>query len=179
MFLIPFIAILTFFVGFFLYKHYIVKISRSQILKKAQNEIPIIREELKQHSQLFAHLKATDQDKLFEYIVIFIHEKKWGHNFAQGQKSYEALKACLPLIKKETNFYPQLKIIEKERSLRQWIGLHEKQFSVEIGKDFLHEFKGNFSVNAEEYFIDPAELKRHSPQLYLYLNHYFKLYSEF
>jgi hypothetical protein len=149
MFLIPFILVFALLIGFFLYKHYKVEIDRALILRKRKNELPLFKKEVSELSHLFNQLNPSQLQQLFHTSLIFLYEKKWSSNLSFKEKCQESLKACLPLYRKKSNFYPKIKKIEKKRELKQWLDLHEPQFAVEMGKDQLLKFKGEFSKYAE------------------------------
>jgi len=173
MFLLPFVILFALLIAFFLYKHYKVEIDRARLLKKEKDQIPFIQDSAKELSQLLITLTGSEQQKLYKYCVIFIHEKKWSNNISQQQRAQEAIKACLPIFRKKTNFYPQLHEIDSTRTFQQWLNLHRRQFEIELGKDQLLHFNNNFAQKSEEYFISPQKLNEESKQIFDLLHRYY------
>lgn len=171
MFLLPFIIFFALLIGFFLYKHYRVEIDRFLLIKKHRNTIPELKKSLANSSKLYSNLTEEEQVKLFETIIIFKSEKKWDSNlFSEDQIIKESLKACLPIFRKPTNFYPQIKTIDTSRTFREWLSIQEKQFQVEAGKDQLFKFKGEFTNLSEEYFQNKPQLQTKRPELFRLLD---------
>ncbi len=173
MFLLPFLILFALLIAFFLYKHYKVEIDRARLLKKEKDQIPFIQDSAKGLSELLVTLTEPELQKLYEFCVIFIHEKKWNKNISQTQRAQEAIKACLPIFRKKTNFYPQLDGIESTRTFQQWLDLHRRQFEIELGKDQLLHFNNNFAQKSEEYFLSPQQLRDENKQIFDLLHRYY------
>lgn len=162
MIIIPFIAFLAAIIVYLLYKNYKLEYKRSAIRNKHMDEAL----ELHQLAQktgpevvnLYENLSDQEKTILFEKAIVFIYEKQWSADFSQEDKVSEAIKACLPLIHRDTNFYPGLEHIQAPRTFKDWLEFHEKQFEVEKGKMALKELKGHFPTLAEAYFTSPQNL---------------------
>ena len=173
MFLLPFLILFALLIAFFLYKHYKVEIDRARLLKKEKDQIPFIQDSVKELSELLVTLNGPQHQKLYEFCVIFIHEKKWSNKISQQQRAQEAIKACLPIFRKKTNFYPQLHKIESTRTFQQWLDLHRRQFESELGKDQLLHFNNNFAQKSEEYFLSPQQLRDENKLIFDLLDRYY------
>ena len=171
MFLAPFVVIFAAIVGYLIYKNYKLDYQRSGLLAKYRNEAPELRHQASNVSHLYQDLSDEDQKKLFEKAIVFLYEKKWSEAFDRNKKACESIKACLPLLYRDSNLYPSLERIEKERTLREWLKFHERQFEFEQGKMALLGLRAEFVEIAEKFFTHPEEL---SEQHHKALEAYFR-----
>ncbi len=157
MFLIPFIAIFAAIIGYLVYKNYKLEYKRSALLSKYAQEAPKLKDRYQQVQYLYQHLNENQLDQLFKKAIVFIYEKNWSNQFNDHQKACEAVKACIPLLNRSSNFYPSIDTIEDSRTFQQWLKFHERQFEVEKGKLNLKEFRGNFTKCAQSYILQDKE----------------------
>ncbi len=162
---------------YFLYKKFKPQWDRQKILEKSQHQIPRFQDAILKSEWSTDHLNEAQLKRLCEKALIFYHEKKWTSSFIEEQKLEESIKACLPVVNRETNYYPSVRTLENPRPLREWLIFHQRQFSVERSKAELKELKGDFCLLGEDFFRDPHQFRKDQPQAYEILNSYFQHFS--
>ena len=173
MIFIPIILILVGIVVYFLYGHYKQRILRIRFKRKAQPYRQEWTSLLIEDFPLFEKLSPIKKDKLLEYIGIFYFEKNWHKSFNSQSKILEAAKACLPILNRKTNFYNQIKDIQKPRDFKEWLSFNEEQFISEHGKFAHRQFKGKFLDYSHLYFFDTLTLKQDAPKCFEYLKKFY------
>lgn len=166
MIFIPFIIFFALLFGYFFYKHYSQKLARNLALKKLSEKKPAWKEFLRDETKLFSQLSQQEQERLLDSILIFYSEKKWSTELSENECLKTSYYACLPIFKRKTNYYPNIKEINSMWSFQEWLSQNEKQFEIDFGKLALKELRGNFSYYSELFFESPNKLQTDHPAVY-------------
>jgi hypothetical protein len=177
MIFIPIFIVFALLAGYLLYKKYRPQWNRQKALERNKHKISSFIEKMQDVPIKSDHLSNEQKEEVSKAAIMFFCEKEWSQSLSEEQKISESLKACLPLLNRETNFYPRVKIIEKEMPLSFWLDFHEKQFAVEKSQTQLKKLNQSFTEVAQEYFTRPEDLKKQSPEGFSIVNDYFYYYS--
>jgi len=174
MFLIPFVVAFICLLLFFIYMNYSLVYKRTRYIKKMRGERENWRELLSKDFSYLSNLTAEQISVLLDKMAIFYCEKDWREQVSKDQRVLICALACLPLINRNTNFYPSVRSDFEDFSLSDWVKLNKLQFEKEVGKLALKELKGQFVELSLLYLESPRRMKESDPKSFKILNHYYR-----
>lgn len=177
MFLIPFVAAFIGLLTFFIYLNYSLTFKRALLVRKMREYRLEWDRELLNNFGYYELLSLELRSKLLNKISIFYNEKNWDTNIKEEEKLLACARACLPIVNRKSNFYPQVEDNLLSINQEDWFSKNALQFEKEIGKMRFREFDGRFVEYSMEYFKNPKAMKSKNKRFFDLLNHYYKLSS--
>jgi hypothetical protein len=154
MFIIPIIVFILSIVGYLLYKAYSLKFFRKWATIKWKGSFSQWDDLFQREFAVYPSFSTKVKQKFLKKVAIFLSEKYKIKSDPDPEQLLCAAKACLPLVNRKANFYPQLHEDFDQFGQEEWFEQNFKQFEIELGKLAARDFQHSFGKDSYTYFYE-------------------------
>jgi Mlc titration factor MtfA (ptsG expression regulator) len=155
----PFVLILLFLIGYFLYKKYSVVLRRKGYQKKCLKLYPEWEKILSQNFAPFLELTGENQNLIMSKMSILYCEKSWASEISNQEKVLICARGAFPVLHRKTNYYSAIEAVSSDENGFLWYRELKKQFEVEAGTIVDRNFRDNFEQICHNYLYEDVKIE--------------------